>query len=164
MKTKLTALVLCGLLAAPAALAAPSPHPGAGNGAPASGKSQSASETTQQASAPPKPHCAAGAAHAKQVTYVLRGKLSAYVAATAAQPGSVTIAVTGGNCISRALVGSVLTFVLSAQTRVVNGASIHDGDRGAVHVRGGKSLDAAALAKLTPRLVIDQIADDASAT
>ena len=164
MKLKLTALVLCGLLAAPAALAAPPPHPGTGNGALASGKSQSASETTQQGSAPSKPHCAAGAAHAKQVTYVLRGKLSAFVAATAAQPGSVTIAVTSGNCVSRALVGTVLTFVLSASTRVVNGASMHDGDRGAVHVRGSKNLDAAALAQLTPRFVIDQTADDASAT
>ena len=161
MKMKLTALVLCGLLAAPAALAAPPPHPAAGNGAPASSKSHSAGGN---GTTTPKPHCGAGAAHAKQVMYVLRGTLSAYVAATAAQPGSVTIAVTGGNCASRALVGTVLTFVLSAPTRVVNGASIHDGDRGSVHVRGGKNLDAAALAKLNPRLVIDQTADGASAT
>jgi hypothetical protein len=147
MKSMITAVVACGMVLVPSAVAAPSPDHGTGKPA--------ASSTP---SVLPPARCARGAAHAKLVTFVLRGKLSKYSAATTTQAGSVTMAVTGGNCFARALAGTAITFALSTDTRVVNGGSVSDGDRGAIQLRGAKTLDAAALAKVTPRLVIDQTA------
>jgi len=82
--------------------------------------------------------------------------LSAYTAATATTTGSVTIAVTGGNCFVRALTGTTVTFTLDPSTRVVHGDSISDGDRGTIPLRGPKTVDTTTVATVTPRLVIDQ--------
>ena len=155
MKSMLTAAIVCGLLTAPAALGAQPPHPGSGSDQSNSVQAQASSGPSKKASTARLPRCARGADHAKQVTFVLRGVLSAFSAATATQAGSVTIAVTGGNCFARAFKATTLTFALSASTRVVTGGSIVDGDQGAIQVRGPKALDGAGLAKLTPRVVLD---------
>jgi hypothetical protein len=145
MKSMLTTAALLGALFVPAALAV----------------THTPTRPTTTPSHPGKPsvsqpRCARGAGHAKQVTYVLRGALSAYTAATAAKTGSVTIAVTGGNCFVRALAGTTVTFTLDHSTRVVHGDSIKDGDRGTIQLRGPKTVDATTLVTVTPRLVIDQ--------
>jgi hypothetical protein len=147
MKSTISVVVACGMALAPSALAAPSPHAG----------DQSAAQGKPSTSAPAR--CARGGAHAKQVTFVLHGKLSAYTAPTATQAGSVTMAVTGGNCFARALAGTAITFALGKSTRVVGGGSVSDGDRGSIQLRGARTLGAAELAKLTPRLVIDQVSN-----
>ena len=113
----------------------------------ANGGSAAASST----GSPPK--CAAGSAHATQVSYVLRGTLSKYSAATSTVPGSVTITVAGASCVVRALTGSTLTFALGPHTVVAPSRVISDGDRGVILLRGSKTLDPTTLATLTPRLV-----------
>ena len=63
-----------------------------------------------------------------KVTYVLKGTLSAYTAASSAADGSITIHVDSANYHSRLLTGKDLTFAISAQTTVtLNGtASVID--------------------------------------
>lgn len=75
-------------------------------------------------------------AHGKsnpRVMYVLKGTLSSYTAATADQPGSISITVTHSNFHGRALKGQTIPFATTASTRVTmkNGATtITDGARG----------------------------------
>jgi hypothetical protein len=145
MKSMFTTAALLGALFVPAAIAA-THTPTLPKTPPSNPGKPSVSQ----------PRCARGAAHAKQVTYVLRGALSAYTAATATTTGSVTIAVTGGNCFVRALAGTTVTFTLDHSTRVVHGDSISDGDRGTIQLRGPKTVDTTTVAAVTPRLVIDQ--------
>jgi hypothetical protein len=79
------------------------------------------------------------------VSYVLRGTLTAYTAATGNTPGSVTIsvksAVSGGNHVAKALKGHSYTLVVTSTTKV----TLHKGaftanDKGTVKFRGKKGL------------------------
>jgi hypothetical protein len=89
---------------------------------------------------------------------VLSVAVSSFPAATATKAGSITIAVSGGNCFTRTLAGTSVTFTLDQNTRVVNATAISDGDRGIIQLRGTKTLNTSTLKTLTPRLVIDQAA------
>jgi hypothetical protein len=154
MRSIRIAVTLSSLMLVPSALAAAPAHPGvagAKNGPSATG----AASATPAVS---RPSCGRASARAKQVSYVLRGTLSDYTAATPAAAGGVTIKVLAGNCIARTFIGTSLTFALAPATRV-HARSISDGDRGALVVRGAKQLDATALAKLVPRLVSDRFAE-----
>ena len=79
------------------------------------------------------------------VSYVLRGTLTAYTAASGNTPGSVTIsvksAVSGANHVAKALKGHSYTLVVTSTTKV----TLHKGaftanDKGTVKFQGKKSL------------------------
>jgi hypothetical protein len=75
---------------------------------------------------------------APNVTYILKGTLWNYTAATATADGSITIHVTHSNYHGRLLRGLDLSFAVSAKTTVTNknGATrIRDGARGVVKFR-----------------------------
>ena len=101
---------------------------------------------------------------AAKVTYVLKGTLSAYTAASSAADGSITIHVDSANYHSRLLTGKDLTFAISAQTTVtLNGnTTITNASHGVVKFRAPRKVTSAALmAALRPghmkaRQVIDQ--------
>jgi hypothetical protein len=99
------------------------------------------------------------------VTYVLKGTLSSYTAASSSADGSITITVTHSNSHGRLLKGMDLTFAISSQTATtLNGnATITDGAKGMVKFRALKHLSnsalTAALTSSTPMTaahVIDQ--------
>jgi hypothetical protein len=96
-----------------------------------------------------------------QVTYELRGPLSAFTPANGSTPGSITIMVTGGNKAGRAFVGDTLTFQITSATRVEtnDNGTIADGDPGEIQVKGPAGLDAAGIQKLIPRRVEDDAED-----
>lgn len=96
-----------------------------------------------------------------QVTYELKGTLSAYTPAKGTTPGSITIHVTGGNKAGRAFKGDTLAFRLMMATRVETNdlGTIADGDRGEIQVRGPAGLDMAGIQKQAPRKVADDAED-----
>src|SRR5215469_15082297 len=68
-----------------------------------------------------------------KVTYILKGTLSNFTAASATALGSVTINVTHSNFHARALVGQQLTFGISLKTPTnIMGGTIINGARGIV--------------------------------
>jgi len=76
---------------------------------------------------------------APNVTYILKGTLWNYTAATTSADGSITIPVTHSNYHGRLLRGMDLSFTVSAKTTVSNrhGATkISNGARGIVKFRG----------------------------
>jgi len=97
---------------------------------------------------------------APKVTFVLRGKLSNYSAATTSTPGQVTILVSAANYHGATLKGQTLTFSLSTSSKVVLGSksTIGNGDRGVVKLRAPKKTNAAGLQAIPARWVIDQVA------
>lgn len=97
------------------------------------------------------------------VSYVLKGTLSAYSAASTSGNGTITIDVTHSNHHGRALVGQSLTLGVTSQTKIVlnDGATtITDGDQGVVTVRAAKNVAAAdlvtTLQAANARQVVDQ--------
>lgn len=110
-------------------------------------------------------HPTKGSKAAPKVTYVLKGTLSNYTAASSTANGSITILVTHSNSHGRLLKGMHLSFAVSAQTATtLNGnATISDGAKGMVKFRALKntsnSVLMAALTSSTPMTathVIDQ--------
>ena len=84
--------------------------------------------TTAQASKPSKAN--------PKVTYILKGTLSGFAAASTTANGSVTIHVTHSNYHAKALVGQDLTFAVSLNTPTrLMGGTILDGARGIVKFR-----------------------------
>src|SRR5215831_7568719 len=71
---------------------------------------------------------------APKVTFVLKGTLSGYTAASTTATGSITIHVNHSNYHGRLLKGQDLTFAVAANTAVTlnNGTTIADGTRGIV--------------------------------
>jgi hypothetical protein len=73
---------------------------------------------------------------APKVTYVLKGTLSDFAAASVAADGSVTISVTHANHHARALVGQQVTFGVSLKTSTtLAGGTILNGAHGVVKFR-----------------------------
>ena len=73
---------------------------------------------------------------APKVTYILKGTLSNFAAASTTADGSVTINVTHSNFHARALVGQQLTFGVSLKTPTrLMGGTIINGARGIVKFR-----------------------------
>ena len=100
-------------------------------------------------------HPTKGSKAAPKVTYVLKGTLSNYMAATATANGSITIHVTHSNYHGRTLKGMDLTFATSAKTATtLNGGTISNGARGTVKFRDFKNMSngtlMAALTASTP--------------
>lgn len=105
---------------------------------------------------------------APKVMYILKGKLSGYIAASGTADGQISITVSHSNYHARALVTNppqTLTFLVAPSTRVtmVNGATqITDGARGVLKFRAplrvAKGTDlATALPTLAKALhIIDQ--------
>jgi hypothetical protein len=84
--------------------------------------------TTAQASSPKKAN--------PKVTYILKGTLSGFTAASTTADGSVTIHVTQSNYHAKALVGQDLSFAVSMSTPTrLMGGTIIDGARGVVKFR-----------------------------
>jgi hypothetical protein len=65
---------------------------------------------------------------APKVMYVLKGKLSAYTAATATTDGSISIAVSHSNFHAHTLVGQTVTFSTTMSTKAPS--AISDGAKG----------------------------------
>ena len=73
---------------------------------------------------------------APKVTYILKGTLSDFTAASTTANGSVTINVTHSNFHARALVGQQLTFAVSMNTpTTLMGGTLINGARGIVKFR-----------------------------
>src|SRR5690349_787168 len=73
---------------------------------------------------------------APKVTYILKGTLSGFTAASATANGSVTINVTHSNYHAHALVGQQLTFAIAMTTPTnLMGGTIVDGTHGIVKFR-----------------------------
>jgi hypothetical protein len=73
---------------------------------------------------------------APKVTYILKGTLSDFAAASTTANGSVTINVTHSNFHARALVGQQLTFAVSMKTpTTLMGGTLINGARGVVKFR-----------------------------
>jgi hypothetical protein len=71
-----------------------------------------------------------------KVTYVLKGSLANFTAASATADGSVTITVTHSNRHARALVGQQVTFGIAPTTSTrLAGSTIADGTHGIVKFR-----------------------------
>jgi hypothetical protein len=91
---------------------------------------------------------------APKVTYVLKGTLTGYTAATTTQDGSVTIFVKHSNYHARALRNQSLTFGVTMKTKItfVNGATtLNVPARGIVKFRAPKRVSGD-LATLLPTL------------
>lgn len=101
---------------------------------------------------------------APKVTYVLKGTLSSYTAASAAADGSITIHVSDANYHARLLRGQDFTFAVTTKTvTTLNGNStISNGPHGVIKFRAPKKVtNAALMTALRPdhmkaRQVIDQ--------
>lgn len=103
-----------------------------------------------------------GGKSAPKVSYILKGTLSGYSAATDTTPGSITIAVTHSNHHGHALNGQTLTFPTDSKTKVSleNGVTtITDNDRGIVKVKAPKKIAAADLAATLQTYNAKQIID-----
>lgn len=92
---------------------------------------------------------------AAKVTYILKGTLSTFAAASTTANGSVTINVTRSNFHAHALVGQQLTFVISQKTPTnLMGGTIVDGAHGIVKFRAPLKISntnlMAALSATTP--------------
>ena len=98
-----------------------------------------------------------GSSSAPTVMYVLHGSLSAYTAATATSPGTVSITVSSSNFEAKTLRGTTLAFQVTAKTHLVLGRSgtVVSGDLGIVKVRVPKAAGAKALGLLDAFQVID---------
>jgi flagellar basal body-associated protein FliL len=73
---------------------------------------------------------------APKVTYILKGTLSNFTAASTTASGSVTISVTHSNYHAHALVGQQLTFAISMTTPTnLTGGTITNGAHGIVKFR-----------------------------
>lgn len=84
------------------------------------------------------------------VTYILKGTLSSYTAATSTTTGSITINVTHSNYHARTLVGQSWTFSVSTNT-TTNASTINDNTRGIVKFRAAKKQTSSGLtAALAP--------------
>lgn len=100
---------------------------------------------------------------APKVTYILKGTLSSFAAASTTADGSVTINVTHSNFHARALVGQQLTFGVSLKTpTTLMGGTIINGAQGTVKFRAplrvsNKTL-MAALTATTPMTATQIIA------
>ena len=96
-------------------------------------------------------HPTKGSKAAPKVTYVLKGTLSNYMAATATTAGSITIDVTHSNYHGRMLKGMNLTFATSGKTATtLNGGTVSNGARGIVKFREFKhTTNGALMAALT---------------
>ena len=101
--------------------------------------------TTAQASSQSKGKAA------PKVTYILKGTLSDFTAASTTANGSVTIHVTHSNYHARALVGQDLTFAVSMNTTTTTmGGTIINGARGVVKFRAPlRESNATLMASLT---------------
>lgn len=88
---------------------------------------------------------------APKVTYILKGTLSNFTAASTTANGSVTINVTHSNYHARALVGQQVTFAVSMHTlTTMMGGTILNGAHGIVKFRAPfKISNAALMAELT---------------
>lgn len=111
-----------------------------------------------------KPSHAGGKGQPK-VTYVLKGTLSAYSAASSSGNGTITIAVTHSNRHGHALDGQSLTLPVTTGTRIVlhsGVTTIADGDTGIVKIHAAKRVDpadlVATLQAAAARQVVDQSA------
>jgi hypothetical protein len=101
---------------------------------------------------------------APKVTYMLKGTLSRYSAASAAADGSITIHVSDANYHARFLRGRDFTFAITTKTviRLNGNSTIGNGSRGVVKFRAPKKMtNAALMTALRPdhmraRQVIDQ--------
>ena len=102
-------------------------------------------------------------------TYVLRGALSSYTAASAGSIGTITVTLLPRrlwdmNLTGTTLTGTALTFFVAPTTHIVvhHGSSITNGDLGVVLVRAPKGSDTNTLGGLTAQAVIDQARSGAS--
>ena len=92
---------------------------------------------------------------APKVTYILKGTLSNFSAASSTANGSVTINVTHSNFHARALVGQQLTFAVSLKTpTTLMGGTVLNGAHGIVKFRAPSKISntnlMAALTATTP--------------
>jgi hypothetical protein len=105
-----------------------------------------------------------GSHSAPKVTYLLKGKLSAFTPydSTTSTNGSITIVVGASNYHGKALKGQSLTFAVDAKTAVVfhNGSTtIADGDMGLVKIRALRKIAPADLATTLQASPAKQIVD-----
>jgi hypothetical protein len=121
--------------------------------------------TAAFAGKPPVKQNHAGGKGQPKVTYLLKGSLSGYTAASTGGNGSITIAVSHSNWHGHALKGQSLTVPVTTGTKIVlhsGVTTITDGDTGIVKVRAAKKLApadvVAALQAATARQVVDQSA------
>ena len=103
------------------------------------------------------------AAATPKVMYVLKGTLTAFMAANGTTNGSVSLLVKSANHHGASLKNTTLTFAVSATTKVVTGknTSVTINDKGLIQVRGPKKIGATdnlatVLQALTAKKVIDQ--------
>ncbi len=141
----IAAVPLAGLPAKP-------PHPITGTGSPSGVVTTSGGTTSDGTTSGPT-----GPSRAPTVMYVLHGSLSAYTAATATSPGTVSITVSSSNFEAKTLRGTTLAFQVTAKTHLVLGRSgtVASGDLGIVKVRVPKAAGAKALGLLDAFQVID---------
>ena len=98
--------------------------------------------------------------------YVLRGTLTAYTAADAANSGSVSILVSSANRHGASLKTQTLTFALSAKTKIATpgGAALAVNDKGVVKVRGPQRVAATdSLATVLQAITAFQVVDQGPA-
>ncbi len=102
-------------------------------------------------------------------TYVLRGALSSYTAASAGSIGTITVTLLPRrlwdmNLTGTTLTGTALTFFVAPTTHIVvhHGSSITNGDLGVVLVRAPKGSDTTTLESYPAQAVIDQARSGAS--
>jgi len=102
---------------------------------------------------------------APQVTYVLKGTLSNYMAYDSVTPanGSITIVVKRAMPHGKSLKGATLTFPIDAKTKIKlrhHMTTITDGDRGIIMVRAAKHIApadlAATLQASSAKRIVDQ--------
>jgi len=93
---------------------------------------------------------------APKVTYVLKGTLTGYTAASGATNGSVTITVKSSNRHGASLKNLSLTFAVSSSTKAVG--TFTPNDNGIVKIRGAKAGlgDPTTFSTLVATQVIDQ--------
>jgi hypothetical protein len=110
---------------------------------------------------------------APKVTYLLKGTLSAYMAASGSTNGHITITITHANHHAKTLVNKQspvqLTIIVSSTTKVVmhDGATtIGNGDKGIVKVRAPKNTPVANLVATLTTLptVASQVIDQKAAS
>ena len=142
----IAAVPLAGLPAKP-------PHPTAGTGSSSGVVASSGSRRTSGGTA----SGSTGSSKALTVMYVLHGSLSAYTAATATVPGTVSITVKASNLEAKTLDGTTLSFHVTAKTHLVLGrsATVVNGDLGIVKVRVPKTAGTKALGLLDAFQLID---------
>lgn len=106
--------------------------------------------------APGKSHTA-GSNAAPKVTYVLRGTLTAYTAASGSTDGSVTIMVKSSNRHAQSLKNQSLVIPVSSATKIVGTFTAND--NGIVKVRAAKNTAASALVAALQAAKATQVID-----